>query len=296
MAKIVSGELHHNDNASIQFQSAIVLAVREVRKSFALLAASRKADEYAPGALHALRKLCDGERPSGHLHRQEVLEWQAGFAAWFRRVKKSFPVEFANQFQANLAEDFQAILSCSTEMPESFWRKEVDQRDIRITFANQEALNAARKAAEEKHPVPLGGALHKYIEQCLATLTVQPESPVPAAAPAPSVRSLELLTPRINLSDSRVASLLLDRFDCFDSPVMLSQDMVTTAYDLEHAVKQYLKQHGEEVLADLRFDCESSLFCVRSDRTGAITAVIDALMSFASNQELFAKYQQGPRE
>src|SRR5688572_2647244 len=125
MSKIYSVQLHGNENASIMFGAALAGGVQRVREHIDDLATSRKADEWAPGAIHALRKLCEGEDESGQIHRIEVEEWQATFFAWFARVKKHFPSKLVKKFQANAEDDFRTILKCATEMPEYFWRPDV---------------------------------------------------------------------------------------------------------------------------------------------------------------------------
>lgn len=285
MSKIYSAELHGNENASIQFGAAIVGAVQSVRQGMANLETSRKADEYAPGAIHALRKLCEGEKESGHIHRIEVEEWQASFFAWFNRVKKHFPDKLAKKFQTNAEDDFRAILKCATEMPESYWRREVPKRHIQLSFENDAALKAARHAAEEKHPVDLGSALHKYLQSCIAELMGQKVPRQADTGPPPA--DTESLTIRFS-SDGKQFSLSLNEFGCFDTPEDLAQDIVITAYDVEDAVKKYLKANSPKILKSLRFDCESSLFVVRSADPSALAAVVAALYAMAADHDLLA--------
>jgi hypothetical protein len=286
MSKIHSAELHRNENASILFGAALVGGVQHVRAHIAHLATSRKADEWAPGAIHALRKLCDGEKESGQIHRIEVEEWQATFFAWFARVKKHFPANVAKKFQANAEDDFRTILKCATEMPEGFWRDEVPKRHIQISFKTYEALEAARDAAEEKHPVDLGSALHKYLESCVAELVGQ-KRPVKTKAAPPPAEVAPSLTIRF-FPEAKHSSLSIDDFACFDTVEDLEQDIVVTAYDVEDAVKKYLKANSPEILKSLRFDCESSMFVVRSKDPSALATVVAALYALAADQELFA--------
>ena len=291
MAKIFSSEIHLNDNASIQFGAAIVCAVRDVRQGIAQMAKSRKADEYAPGAIHALRKLCDGESGRGHIHRKEVEEWQACFLAWFKRVKRWIPDEYVDGFLANAKDDFRVILDCSDNMSEDFWRKEVDERDIKITFKNDDALKAARKAADEKQPVQLGSALHKYIERCIATLVQEPVDETPANAHVDSTPSSYLIEPRFVLCDDGEFSMCLDNFDCFESADELAQDIVTTAYDVEDAVRNYVNTNCKDSVPDLDFDCESSMFCVRSATLESLAIVTEAIIRLATDRELYLQYR-----
>lgn len=291
MARIVSSELHRNDNASLMFGTAIVAAVRNVRPLIAILAGSRKADEHAPGAIHALRKLCEGEGQSGSIYRQEVEEWKACFFKWFHRVKRWFPDEHADEFLANAEEDFRVILECSNEKPEYFWRSDVDERHLSVTFENEQALDAARKAAEEKHPVELGSALHKYIEKCIAALVEESGEEAPAVTRGENAPPPDLLEPRIMMHDDGRMSLRFDRFDCFDAPEELEQDIVTTAYDVEDAVRNYVNAHCTDKAADLEFDCESSMFCVYSAHPGTIATITEVLLRLAADRELYVEYR-----
>lgn len=306
MAKIYSDELHCNDNASIQFGSAILGAVGNVRRYVSILATSRKADEYAPGAIHVLRKLCDGEPHYliSELHRQEVEEWKTVFFQWFERVKRHFPEEYRDAFRANAEDDFRVILAYSGGKLGDFeWRKEAEERHIKISFKNETALEAARKAADEMYPVRLGSALHQYIDRCIAKLMgdtnqddgladAQTDSESPAASPIeqdnaePSTRPL---TFRFLKHPDDCFSLLVEQFDCFDSEEDLSQDIVTKAYDLEDAVKNYLLKNYSEIANTIHFDCESSMFCVRTNQQSSLVVVIEVLLLFATDPLLYLK-------
>lgn len=286
MSKIHSAQLHGNENAGIEFGAAIAGAVQRVREQIAALKTSRKADEYAPGAIHALQKLCDGEDESGQIHRIEVEEWQATFFAWFQRVKKHFPPKLVKKFQANAEDDFRTILKCATGLPEYYWRSDVPKRHIQISFENEAVLDAARDAAEEKYPVDLGSALHKYLESCVAEL-VGKKRPAKTKQGAPPPTATESLTIRF-FPSGKHHSLSIDDFACFDRPENLEQDIVVTAYDVEDAVKKYLKAAAPKILKSLRFDCESSMFAVRSANVSALTTVVAALYALAADHELFA--------
>jgi hypothetical protein len=297
MAKIVSGELHRNENSSMQFSISILLTVQQVRSRIADLAKSRKADEYVPGAIFALKKLCAGEaalvRSSGHVIRQEVEEWRTALAEWFRRVQRHYPDACAAAFEKNLEQAFRVILKCAVDLDEYFWRDRVDEheRQFGITFPSREALDAALKAADEKYPVHLGNALDKYLKRCIAELvdeTAVAPSPVPQAVSDPSPNEL---MPRFRGNADGTFTLLLDDFGCYDSPEDLAQDIDTNAYDLEETLQRYLAEHRPDLAADLRLESESSLFCVRSARWESLVAVTEVLMRFASDREVYVQYR-----
>jgi hypothetical protein len=71
------------------FNAVVSAAVDKVRTTIGQLSTSRKADEYAPGAIHALRKLCEDEADANLLgvYRPEVEEWRDCLFQWFDRVK-----------------------------------------------------------------------------------------------------------------------------------------------------------------------------------------------------------------
>lgn len=289
MARIHTSDLHGNENASITFAAAILGAVWDVRSSIANLARSRKADEYAPGAIHALGKLCEGEKECGHICRQEVEEWHSTFLAWFDRVKRLFPAQLAKKFLANAEADFQAILACSVQMGDSFWRKSADERHIRITFKNDHALKAARSAAEEKHPVELGSALHKYLTACIDTL-VGNLPPAPSTPNATDDSPPAVFAPRVTIQDGSWR-LCLDQFDCFDSSEDLEQDIVVTAYDIEDAVRNYMSANHAAAAKGIRYGSESSLFCVRVSNLAALSTLLETLLLLASDHQLFVQYR-----
>ena len=285
MAKNYSSKMHGNDNASVSFGANIVGAVWEVRKTIANLATSRKADEYAPGAIHALRKLCEGEGKDLSIPRQEAEEWQACFMAWYQRVKRHFSEVAARDFLANAEDDFRVILECSSKMPEFMWRKDVDKRFIMVPFENQAARDAADTAADEKHPVKLGSALQEYLKRCVAEL-VGAEVPPPTKPTNAAVAQTNGLDVRFLQIDQTV-SLLIEDFGCFDNP----EDVVITAFDLEEVVRSYLSQHSPKVLNKLHFDCESSTFVVRSKDIRALSDVLNVILEMAQDPEEFKKHR-----
>ncbi|MEQ8791692.1 MAG: hypothetical protein RIC55_35845 [Pirellulaceae bacterium] len=295
MAKVSSGELHRNENAAIQFGAAIVVAVRNVRATMPQLISSRKADEYAPGALHALRKLCEGEGQCGHIHRQEVEEWRTCFLAWFNRVKRWFPKQYADPFLAHAQDDFRVLLACANDAPESFWREKSHERDIVVTLKTQQALDDARRAAQQQHPVELGSALHKYLERCIAGLLEAPAEQRPPASPAESPAAADQLAPRITLHADRTFSLRLDDFTCFDTAENLEQDIVTTAYDVEDAVRNYLAaKYLDNKPADLHYACESSQFCVYCPHIETLAIITEALIRLAADRDLYRQHRTSP--
>jgi hypothetical protein len=200
-----------------------------------------------------------------------------------------FPAKLAKKFLANAEDDFRAILACSVEMPESYWRDSVDERHIQITFKNDNALKAARSAAEAKHPVKLGSALHKYIQACIDTL-VGNVSPAPNTATETEDARRGVFAPRVTMQDGSWL-VYLDQFDCFDSSQDLEQDIVTTAYDIEDAVRKYMSANHPAAAKALRYNSESSLFCVRVSSLAALSTLLSALLLLATDHQLMAQHR-----
>jgi hypothetical protein len=168
---IIHANPYRNENADISFSAGIVLAVQLVRAHVAILPTRDEVNEYAPGAIHALRKLCEGERPSGHIYKVEVEEWRDLTLQWLDRVEEKIPPNLRAEYRAHLEEDFRVILTAAGGM--LFSRREANMRYLPVPFDSEEALRAARAAAERKHPVRLGSALHEYLKECIRKLLAE---------------------------------------------------------------------------------------------------------------------------
>jgi hypothetical protein len=171
---IFCAEPYRNENADISFGAALVGAVQAIRQDIATLAERKEVDEYAPGSLHALRKLCEGEERSLHIHKQEVMEWRETMFHWLDRVEASIPRKLRAEFRLKLEEDFRVILASAGGSPVLFSREEANTRYLPVPFASDEALQKARAAADRKYPVELGSALHEYLEECIRKLLNDP--------------------------------------------------------------------------------------------------------------------------
>lgn len=273
MPKITTADLHQNDASSSAFSVCILSLLAWVRQYMATLEASRKADEQAPGSLHALRKLCDGEsqmwQVRSYLHRSEIEEWQEIFFAWLNRVNRWIPKELQADFKKNAEDDFRVLLELAGNGSDASWRKKSLERSIKITFESDEALKKARKLADEKYPVKLGSALHKYIDaaiQDLQGLETPQQSVQVVATPRPLIS--------IDRNESGVYSILLDDFAAFEDAELKEQGVEITAYDLEDCLRSLA---GKRVLAAKDFDCESSMFVFRSKKQEKVQLVLKLL-------------------
>ncbi len=262
-----------------------------VRQHIAYMAKSRKPDEQASGSIHALRKLCEHEKGNpdvrSSLYRSEIEEWQGIFDAWYHRVKRSIPEELREQFKNNADEDFAVLLEVSGNMPEHAWRADSLERSIKISFPTEEALDKARKLADEKHPVVRGSALHEYLAGCVAALRG-----LPAASPTRNIsRSVRPPMFAIDRFDDGLFSLVVQDFSLYQDEDLAEEEAEVTAYDLEDAVRRLFKERRlSKLLSAGQFDCESSAFVFRSSNPMACHAVQGVLLELAETPHLRASH------
>lgn len=289
MSKIYSAEIHKNENASIIYGGLVINVIREIRTSVGALKDSKKADECAPGALHALRKLCEGEDRTFNASKAEVAEWNEVFFTWFNRVKRHIPEELREHFKENLTRDFEIISQHADDRPEWEWRKQSLERRLTLTLENESMLNAYGQAAEEKHPVKLGNALHEYLKNCLTALIDKAvdnkAEEAPDLSPAPAA-----LVPAFSMAEDGMYRYSLSDFRFFDTPEKAAQEILVNAYDLEDALKKYLKDTGSKTLSGIKFDCESSEFLAFSEDVSKLAALNAILLMLGSDKTLQQKY------
>jgi hypothetical protein len=271
----VRDALHLGDNASLAFGSAVYALVGNVRESIGALTRSRKLNEYAPGSLHALAKLCKEEPQLLPLNRGEVEEWRSVFFRWLDRIERKQPPEARAAFRSAANNAFDTLLDASTDWPESQWRSASRERSVTVVFPDAEARHAATDAAEQQHPVELGSALHAYLHTCIAALTGAPNNQRTALPPEPPCTVAQAT---VDLVGERF-SLFTDTFMGFTKADELEEDHLTNAYDLEAAIRAELSPaHADAV----EFDCESSLFTLHTEDADALAACLATLSKLAS--------------
>lgn len=274
-----SVELHKGDNASLAFEASVVALVDRVRESIGALRKSRKLNEWAPGALHALAKVCAGERQLVTLNRGEVEEWREVFFAWLERVEKKQDPLARAPYRESAESAFAAIVDASTDWPEHVWRDSSRERHIAVTFPNDEARMRARTVANERHPVALGSALHEYLRSCIEALTAEPSEQRPAThtrAQPPLDESPAI----VSFADGRF-SMSVEALTELTAPESLAEDYVANAFDLEAAMRAGLSRAH---LKDVEFDCESSLFTLHTQSPDALSACLQLLSKVASEK------------
>lgn len=294
MAKY-SGKLNGNYNSSMSFNISIKRVIDWVRQDISYLAKSRKADEYAPGAIRALSKICQGEKCKHlidyDLYDSEVESWKNIFFSWFNRVKRHYGEEERELFVKNAENDFKILLEAAKSGPKEYWEEKSLIRSFPIQFETQEKLDSARKAAEIKHPVELGSAIHKYIYRCIDELFEEDQvKESEHQKESLKYQQTEITAPKLMRHEDGMFSLMLDNFDAFDEEEDIEQEILLNGYNVDNAIKSYFTEHKDNCLNDLNFDSESSLFCVRSANTSSLLKVTELFYKFFEDCSLRRKY------
>lgn len=282
MAKISSSELHRNDESSSAFAVCILTLRDWVRMHVAFLAKSRRADEQAPGSIHALRKLCDGEdemwQVRSYLHRTEVEEWRDIFFAWLKRVNRWIPEHLREDLRLNAEEDFEVLLDLAGNAQEHSWRKESLERSIKISFDSEQALQEAKNRADEKHPVQLGSSLHEYIYSAIRDLNGMKSRPADVkmvSAPRPLIS--------IDRDDAGAYTIIIEDFSLLQDHELVEQGVDLTAYDIEECILGLSKTSS---ISPSDFDCESSAFVFRSTSCKAVCEIVGLFYKLLEDTEL----------
>lgn len=294
MPKKYSGKLNGNYDSSMTFNIAVSEVMYRVRRTAGRLKKSRKADESACGAIHALAKICRGERCTGlldyRLYESEVEEWRESFFSWFKRVRRHFGEEEQEVFLAGAEEDFQTLLEVAKKGPKERWEEESLRTYMKIPFKTEEEWKLANKAADEKYPVELGSALANYLDRCIEELTTRVSSAEVDQKKASPGRHTDSTSPRLVRHENGLMALCLDNFDAFDNEEDVEQDILVGGYDVEAAIRACLKTEDSGCLDQLDFDSESSMFCVRSDNLGALQRVTEVIYRFFVDKTLRKQY------
>lgn len=248
----------------------------------AFLKRSRRADEQAPGSIHALRKLCDGEEAMwqvrSHLHRSEVEEWREIYLAWLNRVNRWIPDNLREDFRQNAEDDFRVLLDLAGNASEDNWRKKSLERSIKIVFETEEALNEAKKHADEKYPVQLGSSLHEYIYSAIGDLQgVEPKKAELTVVSA----SRPLIS--IDRDEAGLYTVVVDDFAMVQDEELVEQGIEITAYDIEDCILSLSKNPS---ISSQDFDCESSTFIFRSASREAFGEVRTLFCRLLENEKL----------
>jgi hypothetical protein len=290
MGKINSADIHKSENASIAYGSCSLFIIREIRKDINVLKESKKADEWVLGLLHALRKIIENELTDSSVNKIEVEEWKILFFKWFEKIKKNIPEDLRQPFKDNLEGDFNVILSNSNDLPEFYWRKQTFERQLVITVENENRLNLYQSEAEKKHPVKLGNALHVYVETCLERLINDGHEHEKNEILETETLVTTHFMPTFSVINDKNVHYTLTNFHFFDTKTNIEQDILINAYDLEDAIKKYLNDTKNDILSDLQFDCESSMFSVHAVNMTTLFEFNTALFTMGSHSDLKEKY------
>jgi len=176
VARISKKQPYLNHDARGGFDVIAVRAIEQIRLDMDTLRNSRSAGQAAPGAIHALRKICEGEDFDMGIHREEVEEWREDVRAWLRRVNRWIPAAVRKSYAANIEADFKIILKAAIAQKTPFFQPAM--RTITVPVLNAETLAAAVHAANEKNPLQLRkylplreeASLIDHLQNCITQL------------------------------------------------------------------------------------------------------------------------------
>ncbi len=292
--KITTSEIQKNDFAAMSFYAAMNYSVKQIRENIDFYKKSRKINTSLFGHIHALRLLCVHSNSLDiPINLKEANEWKDILIKYVERIQKKIPEEFREEFKIELQKDLDIIVSKGKDYPEWQWKDQYLKREITIDVKNKELKEKYLELAEnnEKYKNQLGNALHNYIKDCLDDLEKNEENKENEITSQKNhTKELNIFKPTFLKLDSSKYSYLLDNFDFFIDNEQLENNCEITAYKIEEAIKLYLTDTNPELLNDLNFDCESSLFSVQSDNLSSLIELNNHLLSIATNNKIKHKY------
>ncbi len=292
--KITTSEIQKNDFAAMSFYAAMNYSVKQIRENIDFYKKSRKINTSLFGHIHALRLLCVHSNSLDiPINLKEANEWKDILIKYVERIQKKIPEEIREKFKIELQNDLDIIVSKGKDYPEWQWKDQYLKREITIDVKNKELKEKYLELAEnnEKYRNQLGNALHNYIKDCLDDLEKNEENKENEITSQKNhTEELNIFKPTFLKLDSSKYSYLLDNFDFFIDNEQLENNCEITAYKIEEAIKLYLTDTNPELLNDLNFDCESSLFSVQSDNLSSLIELNKHLLSIATNNKIKDKY------
>lgn len=280
MAEIKSSDLHRTPGGKIGFSHQLKLATQCARQHIAELNGSRKRDMSASGAIHALAMLADeATRRSLPVTEKEVDHWHETFFTWFGSVTRYFPEALREEFREKAEADFAAIREKADIFSSSSWEKLKDRYERPISFRDRETFDRAYEAAKEKFPVDLGIALDKYLQACVQRLLSDQGADAPLAVKVKAERPADApgtVAPRFIAFEDGTHSLIVTSFDGLQRPAK-------SGTGLQNAVRKQIRKRDKQLLDELEFDSESSMFCVRSSCLPTLGIVSEVIFTIAAN-------------
>ncbi len=279
MAKIESSDLHKTPGGKGGYLFQLQTATQCVRQHVAELRGCRTRDMFASGAIHALALLASDVPKRGlPVTEKEVDYWSETFFGWFNSVKQHFPEPLRAEFQEKAEADFAVIREKANTFSETPWEQLKDTIERPVRFKDRDTFDRALEAAKTKYPVKLGIALDKYLLACVQRLLSDDNPDAPLVVnfkEGPPEDKPGTVAPRFVTFDDGTHSLLVTSFGGLGR-------LVQSGLGLEKAVRAFLRKRQPQLLNELNFDSESSMFCVRSNSVQSLAVVSEAIFTIAA--------------
>ena len=283
MAKIDTSDLHRTPGGKNGFYLQLQAATQCARQHIAELNGSRKSDMFASGAVHALALLAK-EAPSRGLPvtEMEVDYWRETFFVWFNSVKRHFPGQLRDEFREKAETDFAIIREKANIHLATPWEQLKDRFERPMRFHDREMFDRVYEAAREKYPVDFGIAIDWYLHACVQRLLNEDDLNSPLVVKVKEKRPEDApgtVSPRLVTFDDGTYSLIVTSFGGLQRPA-------NSGMGLQNAVRKFLQKRDKQLLGELEFDSESSMFCVRSKCLHSLGLVSEAIFTIAANAKV----------
>jgi hypothetical protein len=276
--KITTSEIQKNDYSAMYFYDAMNHSVKAIRANIAFYEKTRKVNTSIFGYVKALSLLCEHATAFDiPIILKEAQQWEEILIKYCNRIQKKISENIREEFITNLTKNLETIVSKGKDEPEHFWKDKLLEREIRITIKNQELLNKYESLIDEKKEYKdrLGNSLHNYIKDCLNDLYEEKSDDLTEKITVTKPISFQ---PTYFKSNVNEFTYLLSDFSFFLNNENVSE---LNAYDIEKKIKTHLKKVDKKLLKQLKFDCESSLFCVQSESLENLNNLNNHLLKIA---------------
>ncbi len=289
--KITTSEIVKNDFAAMGFYDVMNYSVKQIRENIDHYKDLRKINTSIFAYIYALCVLSEhANNFDVPINLKEVIEWKEILLKYFDRIQKKIPEDIRDDFKQNLQKAIDIIISKAKDYPEYLWIDQYHEREIKIRIKNKELKKKYLKAAEEneKYKNMLGNALHNYLTDCLEALENIENEKIETS---PAIEKKQFVfSPTYIKSSSREFSYLLDNFYFFLGEEEIENQTEINAYDIECAIKLFLKDVDQNLLSKLRFDTESSLLSVQTNDIQYLIELNSYLLQIATDENLKNKY------
>lgn len=197
----------------------------------------------------------------------EVDYWQQCYLEWFERMKRRFPKKIdAEAVKTRALEEFAKLREIGVNLPDGEW-KTVARIDLK-TAEKEEALRAqAREAVLAENAASVQQASAKKTQDAAQN----------------KWHPCRLVTFPESMGDPRY-SLNFSQFSELDGP-FAELELENDGYSWQRLVELRLAKQTPDVLAQISFDSESSMFCARSSAMPALEAVQAAIVSLLTDKK-----------